>query len=206
MGDRHSLEYVRFYKEQDALWHALSWDARSVYAAILVASDRRGQIPVRRSGERGLAALLRCPLEVLVAGVRELRDDGRIVIEDGVVSIVGYVHEQAHHNAPSERQRRMRDKDRGPCRVYFIGTDDMSEVKIGSSSTPAARLTSLQTGSSKRLSILATIPGTQVEERALHKRFARLRSHGEWFFCTGELAAYIDTLRAESVDAKGGQS
>ena len=45
-------------------------------------------------------------------------------------------------------------------------------------------------------SVLATMPGTMQDERALHARFGPLWDHGEYFRAEPELMAYIDEVRA----------
>lgn len=46
--------------------------------------------------------------------------------------------------------------------------------------------------------LLATRPGTKADERAIHKRFAHLLSHGrEWFPLAGEIQDHIDAVIAE---------
>jgi hypothetical protein len=69
---------------------------------------------------------------------------------------------------------------RRPAWIYFISDGD--RVKIGyTARNPHRRLKQLQTGSSRRLYLLAAMPGTMADERALHERFASLRVSGEWF-------------------------
>lgn len=91
--------------------------------------------------------------------------------------------------------------DRTESFVYFVLNEETSMVKIGWTKCLESRLASLQTGSSSRLTVLATMPGGRRDESRLHKRFAHLRSRGEWFSHEGELAAFIDTLRTEKAHA-----
>ncbi|WDZ77915.1 GIY-YIG nuclease family protein [Ensifer adhaerens] len=69
--------------------------------------------------------------------------------------------------------------------VYFLWAGDA--VKIGFSVNPLRRLTSLETGVSAPIARIAVVPGTLADERRLHNRFHRQRSHGEWFRATKEL-------------------
>jgi hypothetical protein len=75
-------------------------------------------------------------------------------------------------------------------RVYFIGAEN-GLVKIGWAVSPGLRLASLQTGSPLRLRLLASKPGSRTDESDLHRRFAHLRVHGEWFKPDDELHAYL---------------
>lgn len=75
--------------------------------------------------------------------------------------------------------------------VYFISASGFSMVKIGVAQSPDSRLQSLQTGSPVPLTLLGQLSGGSTLERELHTRFAKLRSHGEWFHDRGELADFI---------------
>lgn len=66
--------------------------------------------------------------------------------------------------------------------IYLIGSDELpSRVKIGYGANPHARMRLLQTGSPVLLTILGSLPGGQIVEKALHEHFRDLRLHGEWF-------------------------
>jgi hypothetical protein len=67
-------------------------------------------------------------------------------------------------------------------------------VKIGIAVDPDRRLSVLQEGSPEILELVATRPGTVVDERRLHERFAEARAHGEWFDATPEILLWLDTL------------
>lgn len=65
--------------------------------------------------------------------------------------------------------------------VYFI--TDGEAIKIGYSTEPKSRLATLQVGSPRQLRILASVPGTEEIEQALHRKFVHLRvpDRREWF-------------------------
>jgi len=63
--------------------------------------------------------------------------------------------------------------------IYFIEAGDM--VKIGYSTHPNKRFMDLQITSPVPLTLNYLIPGDPGLERHLHKQFAHLRAHGEWF-------------------------
>lgn len=56
-------------------------------------------------------------------------------------------------------------------------------TKIGRTRHPLKRLTTLQTGSPERLWLVACFSSPRVHraEALLHQRYAKYRSHGEWF-------------------------
>lgn len=77
--------------------------------------------------------------------------------------------------------------------VYFIGSAS-GEIKIGFSNNPKSRLTTLQTSSSAKLSILAQTEGSLDTEAAYHRQFGAHRLHGEWFARHPDIIAEIDRL------------
>ena len=74
--------------------------------------------------------------------------------------------------------------------TYFIQPKRGGLIKIGfTSSEPRGRLAKLQTGSPVELQIIALLRGNQ--EQDLHKKFAKLRRHGEWFHPGKSLLTFI---------------
>lgn len=84
-----------------------------------------------------------------------------------------------------------KEDDTTDC-VYFIEAVGSGRVKIGIASTLRHRISSIACHSPFPLIALLTIPGNEKEERELHKRFAHLRVHREWFLLQGELLDYIE--------------
>lgn len=79
--------------------------------------------------------------------------------------------------------------------VYFIQSAGNHSIKIGHGRDPQQRLSDLQCGNPWRLSLLATMPGGEAEEGALHARFAAFHLRGEWFRPNDELDALIEQHR-----------
>jgi len=75
--------------------------------------------------------------------------------------------------------------------VYFIATMDDTMVKIGAAQNVEARLAQLQAASPQKLHIVAAIPGGTRLERELHHKFAKDRSHYEWFQFSTDIKTYI---------------
>lgn len=106
------------------------------------------------------------------------------------------VKDMADNASDSTRSRTAGDPKRGTRLgwrdesgfVYFIdcGPD---LIKIGWSQNPPKRLREI--GGVK---ILATIPGTQQDEKAMHMRWGATWSHNEYFHATPELLAFIASL------------
>lgn len=75
--DWSNEEYVKVYRRETDDDLILTWQARALWAAMLVKFDRAGLLETRR-GVRGLAALVRIPLDVVQAVLPELLEDGRV--------------------------------------------------------------------------------------------------------------------------------
>jgi hypothetical protein len=65
--------------------------------------------------------------------------------------------------------------------VYVIGPEGSQTVKIGFSNKSRRRLREIQMMSPLPLAVLWSHPGRNDLENALHGRFRKYRSHGEWF-------------------------
>lgn len=77
--------------------------------------------------------------------------------------------------------------------VYFIRAQTLGLIKIGSTVDLGHRLVCLQTGSPDKLELIGAIcadDAFKIEER-LHREFADVRTHGEWFQPSAELLALI---------------
>ncbi len=79
--------------------------------------------------------------------------------------------------------------------IYIIRAIELNRVKIGTTSGPsvAQRLSQLRTGCPTELALLATFEGGFEEESRLHRRFAYLRTHGEWFEYAPELREFVES-------------
>lgn len=77
--------------------------------------------------------------------------------------------------------------------VYFLRAGEF--IKIGKSSGhPGSRIAALQTGCPFPITLAAWEFGGLEREAELHRRFAGLRRHGEWFLDDGDLRAHVDAL------------
>ena len=78
--------------------------------------------------------------------------------------------------------------------VYFIFSPDdpRSLVKIGyTKGDVEGRIAQLQIGCPFRLQLILALDGGGLLERTLHHRFRKSRCHGEWFYPTEEIRAFI---------------
>lgn len=97
-------------------------------------------------------------------------------------------------------KQRPHQKKRNPERVYFIRAEN-GPIKIGISGIPAARLQSLQTASPVALALMASYASDNARavEQMLHRRFAHLRLHGEWFAAGEDLLQFVASIDAASL-------
>jgi hypothetical protein len=79
--------------------------------------------------------------------------------------------------------------------VYFVRAEGLDLFKIGVTNDPHARLASLKTNCPVPLKLVAVILATDAEETEdrVHRRFAHLRTAGEWFRSDPELVDFIAT-------------
>jgi len=84
--------------------------------------------------------------------------------------------------------------------VYFIGCQTTKQVKIGFSANVTKRFNALKSQSPVPLELLITIPGTKKDEKKLHKRFRKYRTHGEWFEPNKRIMRYLEKLRKRLQD------
>lgn len=86
--------------------------------------------------------------------------------------------------------------------IYFVTclSSEHYPIKIGWSATPLeARMAQLQCGNPNLLTVIATLVGSQEDERKLHFYFAHLHVRGEWFLRGADLLDYIGGLPGQSV-------
>jgi hypothetical protein len=73
--------------------------------------------------------------------------------------------------------------------VYVIGFADYA--KIGWSRNVKRRLFDIQKHAPEKLVLYSLFPAEETTERKLHRRFKRLRLHGEWFALTHSLKDWV---------------
>ncbi len=88
-------------------------------------------------------------------------------------------------------------------RVYFIQAATLGLIKIGFATDVRGRLSTLQTSSPDRLTLIGAIydKDALAIEAELHSRFRGDRAHGEWFRPSDALVAFIAEWTVERADA-----
>ena len=85
-----------------------------------------------------------------------------------------------------------------PRFIYFFGVG--TRVKIGVSFDPVSRVKNIATQSGTPGDLLAVMPGTEADEKALHERFKSARTLGEWFNQTPSLLALVAQAKQANPD------
>lgn len=123
--DWSNENYVRLYTRETDDDLVLSWEARAVWHEMLKRFDRSGFMAIKR-GRRGLAAMVRMPLEVVERVIPELLDDGRIrEIEAGYIA-PNFM--EAQEATKSDRQRQRDSRTRRRAQNLHSVTDLHSDV------------------------------------------------------------------------------
>lgn len=81
--------------------------------------------------------------------------------------------------------------------AYFAQPVNGGPIKIGHSDHPEYRVREIHWNRGDRVRLILKIPGGRRKERELHKRFAALRAHGEWFYADEPLVGFIRELAAQ---------
>jgi hypothetical protein len=100
------------------------------------------------------------------------------------ISIINYLFAY-YFPGPKENWRNESNDD-----LYFIESED-GFVKIGRSNNPKKRLSAIQSGNHKELSILKTFKNKGCYEPDIHKKFKDLCIRGEWFKMSDEIKDFI---------------
>ena len=79
--------------------------------------------------------------------------------------------------------------------IYFIHAIGTDRIKIGWAATLGIRFEVLSCSSPYPLEVLATIPGSREDEVELHRKFANLRVHNEWFLFSDDIKEFIESLK-----------
>lgn len=77
--------------------------------------------------------------------------------------------------------------------VYFLRRSD-GLIKIGFAKDVEARIRQLHPVAGSELELLAKVEGGQSKEASLHKKFAHLRHHREWFLPGDDLLEFISSV------------
>lgn len=105
--------YVRIYVRDTADDLVLSWQASGLWPQLVRKADRSGVIATNH-GARGIAALVRWPVDVVTAALAELVQDGRIqeCLEPAGYVIPNYIEAQETPSSDKHRKKEERERRR----------------------------------------------------------------------------------------------
>lgn len=89
-------------------------------------------------------------------------------------------------------------KPRQPGFVYFVS--DGQFVKIGWTADWRQRMTTIQSANPNKLQILAVCRGSTYRELALHRRFEKHHTQGEWHRLDQEIRDYIADIGTKGLN------
>ena len=157
--DWSNERYVRLYTRDTDDWLCLSWDARSLWMAILRKLDRAGVLETKR-GARGVAALTGAPLDVVERALPELLADGCLAEHPLGYLAPNYIEANESHQTEAHRAREYRARQREMRR---LGSDPGSARAVtksdGAITKPDGTVTNRDaTVTASRRSSCGTIP------------------------------------------------
>lgn len=127
--------YVRVYVRDTATWLLWSWETRALFLFIMRKVDRAGLLHVGRTRpERGLAAVVGMPVDVVARSLPALMDAGEDdsptvrISNEGVLVVPNFIEAQDARTDAAERQRehRARARDRAVSHNVAISADPVS--------------------------------------------------------------------------------
>ena len=84
--------------------------------------------------------------------------------------------------------------------IYLVKNAARNACKIGYSSDPRKRLSSLQTATIDQLELIGTLHGGRELERETHELFAGWHITGEWFTLVPEIVAHFEPVQEKLGD------
>lgn len=106
--------YVRAYVRDTTEWCLLSWQARALFWELLRKVDLSGFVAIGKAGLRGLALVVRMPVEVVEDALRGpdgLLADGCVVEVEGGLLMPNYVEAQQARSSDKLRKQEQRARD-----------------------------------------------------------------------------------------------
>ncbi len=79
--------------------------------------------------------------------------------------------------------------------VYVFVNYFSNVCKIGYSANPIKRLNTIQTGCPFKLKMIVVVKGNRSVEKALHKKYKKYKTNGEWFNYKEELKEAIEKIK-----------
>lgn len=121
--------YVRLYTRETTDDVELSWDAISLWRALLTKFDRSGLVEAR-NGWTSIAKAVRCDPKMAENAGAELVKDGRVRIVQGGIYAPNFVAAQTASKSDKVRQRESRDRRRATAESWSPNADSDSNQGV----------------------------------------------------------------------------
>ena len=159
----------------------------AIYVHLLVDASQSKERGTVRTNSEDIASALDCDTEQVDSVLSAMQ--GRVIVEN---KISGWeVRQPDREDGPSSARTGYHF-----CNyIYYVATTDSDVVKIGISKNPWARVKDLQTGSSKKYTVLATMKTASRSEFSIHSFFTESRKTGEWFSRSAALNLLIEKTK-----------
>jgi len=137
MMDWSNEAYVRVYTRDTADYQVLSWQARGLWLELLRKADRSGVIQTAH-GTRGIAALLRWPVDVIEPALGELLKDGCVLASESPSGLVipNFIDAQEAKKSDRLRQELSRKNRNVTSRDSSVTKRDSDVTKRDQTSQP----------------------------------------------------------------------
>lgn len=126
--DWSNERYVRLYCRDTVEWEMLPWEARALWPNLLRKVDRAGILPLGRHGVKGLAALVKLPVEVVEPGLAALLEDGCLVAKGDVLVVPNFLAAQEAKQSDRQRQEESRARRRASALSVTDGHESSQPV------------------------------------------------------------------------------
>lgn len=105
--------WIKLYTRETPTTASWEWQARAIWPEIMKRLDGAGLMHVGTKGVRGLAALIRFPVDVVKPGLDELVADGTVSLSaNGVLCAPKFVDAQRARTSDKVRKATQRERDR----------------------------------------------------------------------------------------------
>jgi hypothetical protein len=188
--------WFRFYNEvlNDPKVQMLPAEVFKIWVNCLCHANSTGENDGKLGNVTDVSFALRVTTEAVSSAFQILMEKEIITEENGIYFISKWEKRQFKTDKYSESDNKFY--------VYFISDESLSEIKIGHSKNPWSRLSNVQTGSSKKLKIVATIKTTESGYRWLSDHFGSCKLVGEWFTPDNKMISLINALNSKNIKSE----
>jgi hypothetical protein len=122
------------------------WQARALLPLLMRRVDRAGILDMGRHGPKGLASVVKLPVEVVEAGLSALLEDGCVQIRDSVLVIQNFLRAQECRQSDKARKVAQRERDRVEA-LSDVTKRDVQSQNVTESHQPSHAVTAGHTAS-----------------------------------------------------------